>query len=340
MKWLKNVKIVNYNKTINNADLEIENGLIKTIIEKDGVGTKVLIPGFIDTHTHGISGVNFMDGDKAIEKITNTLCEFGVTSIFPTISTNEIQKMESALRAISEFKSRGSNILGIHCEGPFISLMKRGVHDTKFIIKGNESILMKLYNASQGKLKKITFAPEEVEDSFINKMTEIGIMPTIGHSNATFERTIEAIEGGSLNCAHLWNHMSGIKNKQPGLAQAVIFDDRIFSELIADFIHVDESTLLFTLKTKGVDKIMLVSGSGPNNEKGKDNPSSTIYDGFKNIISLGISLQDAVSMSSYNIAKSLNLIGKGVIQEGMDADLVLLNNDLSIDSTYVKGVKK
>lgn len=343
----------------------MSNGKIESINVKDGVGEKIVVPGFIDTHTHGLMGYDFMDGKEATEFIANEFTKFGVTSIYPTIMTRELDVMEKSLNEISHAKSNGANILGIHAEGPFISLEKKGAHNPDLIMKGDESVLMNLYNSSNGMLKKISYAPECVSDSFIDKMIEVGIMPTIGHTNANFERTVEAVERGSLNCTHLWNAMSGVENRNPGAAEAIIYDDRIFAELITDFVHVDKETILFTLKTKGVDRIMLITDSIrpaglPDGEsesggikiiktgpkivlKGTDTiagSGATLHDCFKNVMELGVSLEDAVKMSSYNAAKSLNLIGKGIIQEGMDADLVLLNNDLSIDSTYVLGNKK
>ena len=359
---LENVKVVNHNNTINNADVEIENGKIKKITEKEGVGTKILLPGFIDTHTHGLAGHDFMDGKEATEAISKEFTKFGVTSIYATIMTREIPVMVKSLREISEAKSTGANILGIHAEGPFISLEKKGAHNPDEIMKGDESVLMELYNASQGMLKKISYAPEEVSDSFIDKMTEIGIMPTIGHTNATFSRVIEGIEKGSLHCTHLWNAMSGVANRNPGAAEAIIHDDRIYAELITDLVHVDKDTIMFTIKAKGVDRIVLVTDSIrpaglPDGEsesggikivktgpkivlKGTDTiagSGATMLDCFHNLIELGIELQDIVKMSSYNSAKSLNLIGKGYIQEGMDADLILMDREYNIDKVFVNG---
>ena len=362
---LENVKIVNYNKTINNADVEIENGKIKSITQKDGEGKLILLPGFIDTHTHGLMGHDFMDGKEATEIIVKEFTKFGVTSVYPTIMTRELNVMNESLKEISEAKSEGANILGIHAEGPFISLEKKGAHNPDLIIPGNESILMEMYNASNGLLKKITFSPETCDDSFIDKMTEIGIMPTVGHTNASFERTIEAIERGSLNCTHLWNAMSGVENRNPGAAEAIIYDERIYAELITDFVHVDKETVLFTLKTKGVDRIMLVTDSirpaglpdGESESGGiaivKTGPKivlkgtntiagsgATLLDCAKNLFEMGIDLQDIVKMTSYNASKSLNLLGKGLLQEGMDADFVVIDSKMNIDSTYVGGIKR
>ena len=359
---LENVKIINFNKTIENADVEIENNVIKKITEKEGVGTQILMPGFIDTHTHGLMGNDFMDGSEATINIANDFVKFGVTSIYATIMTREMEVMLKSLKDISEVKSSGANILGIHSEGPFLSLEKKGAHNPDELMDGNESVLMKMYNASNGMLKKITFSPETCDDSFIDKLTELGIMPSVGHSNATFTRTVEAIERGALHSTHLWNAMSGIENRKPGMAQAIIHDDRVYAELITDLVHVDKDTIMFTIKAKGTDKIMLVTDSirpagFPDGEsesggikiikkgpkivlKGTDTiagSGATLIDCIKNLYELDIELEDIVKMSSYNAAKTLNLVGKGMIQEGMDADLVLMNNNLDINQVIIGG---
>ncbi len=361
---LENIKIINYNNVIKNADIIFENGKIKLILEKNGEGTQIVMPGFIDTHTHGIGGYDFMDGKEAVEKITKIFPKYGVTSIYATIMTREKDVMNESLKNISSAIPNGTNILGIHSEGPFISLEKKGAHNPKLIVKGNERLLIEQYNASQGMLKKITFSPETCDDDFIKRITELKIMPSIGHSNASFKRSIEAIELGSLHATHLWNAMSGVQNRNPGMVEAAIFDDRIFVELITDLVHVDKETILFTIKTKGVDRIILVTDSIrpaglPDGEsesggieiiktgpkivlKGTDTiagSGATMLMCVKNLIDLALPLTDIVKMSSYNVAKSLGLNGKGIIQEGMDADFVLLDQKYNIVNTFIGGKK-
>ncbi|MCK5807039.1 MAG: N-acetylglucosamine-6-phosphate deacetylase [Mycoplasmataceae bacterium] len=362
---LENVKIVNFNKTIANADVLIENGKIKTITEKEGEGTITLIPGFIDTHTHGGAGYDFMDGKEATEKISEAFTEFGVTSIYATIMTRDMETMYTALEEIAKAESKGANILGIHSEGPFLAPEKKGAHKLEELKRGDLAILKKMFDASHGKLKKISYAPEVVSDDFIKMMVELKIMPSVGHTFATYERTMEAIELGSLECCHLWNAMTGVENRNPGAAEAILTDDRIMAEIIADFVHVDKATLLFTLKNKGPKFITLITDSIrpaglPDGEsesggtvivkkgpkivlKGTDTiagSGGTMHINFKNVLSLGVTMEEAVMMTSYNSAKSLMLKGKGYIQEGMDADLLLIRNDLSIEKTIVGGEVK
>ena len=362
---LENVKIVNFNQTINNADIEIENGIIKTIIPKEGEGTSLVIPGFIDTHTHGGAGYDFMDGTEATEKIALAFTKFGVTSIYATIMTRDMDTMYTALDQIAKAKSTGANILGIHSEGPFLAPEKKGAHKLEELQKGNLELLKKMFDASHGKLKKMSYAPEVVSDDFIKMMTDLKIMPSVGHSFATFDRTMEAIELGSVECCHLWNAMTGVENRNPGMAEAVLTDDRIKAELIADFVHVDKATLLFTLKNKGPENITLITDSirpaglpdGESESGGiiivKKGPKitlkgtntiagsgGTMHVNFKNVLSLGVTMEEAVMMTSYNSAKSLMLKGKGYVQEGMDADLLVINDDLSIKKTIVGGIIK
>lgn len=156
--------------------------------------------------------------------------------------------------------------------------------------------------------------------------------------------------------------MSGVANRNPGAAEAIIYDHRVYAELITDLVHVDKETILFTLKTKGTDRIVLVTDSIrpaglPDGEsesggikivktgskivlKGTDTiagSGATMIDCFKNLIDMGVPAEDVVKMSSYNSAKSLGLKGKGLVQEGMDADLIVMDRNFNIEKVAVGG---
>lgn len=360
---IDNVKVINFDQTIDNATVEIENGKIKNVIPKIGESNKILIPGFIDIHMHGMMGHDFMDGKEATEKISNEVVKFGVTSIVPTIMTRELDVMLKSLFDISRAKSIGANIIAIHSEGPFISLNRKGAHNPDLIMDGDSKVLKKMYKASHGLLRKMTIAPENCKNDFIKKMVKLDIVPSIGHTDASAERVNEVIALGALHCTHLWNAMSGVENRNPGAAEEILLNKDIYAEVIADFIHVDEKTLELTYRSKGSDRIILVTDSirpagledGESESggikivkkglkitlKGTDTiagSAATMYDCFRNVLKMGVSIQEAVKMSSYNAAKSLNL-KKGLISEGYDADLIILDEELKVENVFINGDK-
>ncbi len=359
---LENVKVINFNKTINNADVIIENNKIKQIIEKDGDSNKILIPGFINTHIHGFVGKDAMDSTEAVEMIASEIAKYGTTSFLPTIMTAEWSELLSAAKNVSTANSKGANILGIHCEGPFISVAKKGAHVEKHIIKPTKEKLNELQTASAGMIKKMTFAPEVFTPELIKEMLDLGMTPTIGHTNATALQTHEAVNNGATAATHLWNAMSSVVNRDAGAVEAVLLRDEVYAELIVDLIHVDKQAIDLSIKTKGFEKIVVVSDAirpagledGPSNSGGFDvvkkgdlitikgtdtiaGSGSTILQMFRNLLYLGYSLEEAVAMTSYNATQNLNLKNIGQIKEGFNADLVLLNKELDIEKVIING---
>ncbi len=364
---LKNVKIINHNSTIDNADIEIENGLIKNIIEKDGEATQIVVPGFINTHVHGCMGDDAMDSKEAVERISANLVKFGTTTYLSTLMTAEVETIIESFKFNAAAQNKGAKIAGFHIEGPWISLVKKGAHRPECLHEPTIKELEAYQEAAQGKIKKITYAPEECPKGFTEEMIKLGIMPTIGHTNATFEQTMEAIEAGGHTCTHLWNAMSGVANRNPGAAEAIIFNEKNMPEVIADLVHIDEATLRFTIKTVGVDRVILVtdairpaglpdgesiSGGIPIVKKGAviklkgtdtiAGSASTMHYQFMNLIKMGYALEDIVKMSSYNAAKNLGWDNEiGQLKPGFKADIVVMNKEtLNIESVYVDGENK
>ena len=360
---IKNIKIVNHDSTIESADIIIEGGKIISIEPNNEKShNNILIPGFIDTHTHGLKGNDAMDSKKSIEQISSDHVKFGTTAFLPTVMTAKWKDLIQAIKNAANAKSKGAKIIGIHVEGPFISVQKKGAHNEKYICKGTREMINELQKTAKGLIKKITFAPEEHDNDFIVSMVENRIIPTMGHTNANAKQAHLAIDNGVTAVTHMWNAMTGVVNRNPGVAEATLSRREVFAELIIDFIHVDPETIKLTINTKGVDRIVGITDSirpagledGPStsggfniNKKGLlitidgtdtiAGSGATMYDLFKNILSLNYSMNDAVSMTSYNAAKNIDVIG-GEIKVGVPADFVILNEDLSINSVYVNGI--
>jgi len=359
---IENVKIINANETIENATIHIEDGKITKIDKLEGCGMIMAVPGFIDTHMHGFVGHDFMDGKEAVEKITKELAKHGTTSVFPTAMTAEWKKVIEALEVIATTKSLGSKIAGIHLEGPFIAKEKKGAHDERYLVVPTMKNTKEVIDASKGKLKKITIAPELLTKEVAKLLTDNGVTITLGHGAADAKTTREAIKYGATSATHLWNAMTNVENRNPGMAEVFLQEDKVYAELITDLIHVDGETIKLTVKAKGSDKVVVVSDAirpagledgkfksgGLDIEKkgqkitlaGTDTiagSASTIHSNFKNMTDLGFKINEVVAMTSYNAAKSLNLKGLGEIKVGNIADIVIMDGGLDIKNVYIDG---
>ncbi|AKA50034.1 N-acetylglucosamine-6-phosphate deacetylase [Mycoplasmopsis gallinacea] len=365
MKIIENVTVVNADSTIECADIYIENDKISKIVPKEGQKTeKLAIPGFIDTHIHGFVGYDVMEGTKATEIISENLAKYGVTSFMPTAMTNSWEKILASLNEISLNQKWVSKNLGLHIEGPYIGENKKGAHKSEWLLKASDENLNQMYQASNKMLRKISFDPKMVDLNVLKKMFDLNIIPSIGHSDASFDISQEYFTNGCASVCHLWNAMSGVDSRKPGMAQAALMNPDVYTELIVDLNHVSTQTVKFTIQNKGVDKVYCVSDAikpayGPNGDSIsggvavvkqdllitiKENGTIagsgiTLYDSFKNIIKLGYSIQNAVALTSTNVATMMNL-DLGAIKENKIADLVILNKkNLDILSVYVNGNK-
>ncbi len=361
---LKNIKVINHNETIENANVLVENGFIKSVEKIEGEGTRILIPGFVDTHIHGFKGKDFMDSVEAIQEISAELVKEGTTSFFPTVMTSSLENIKKSLSEVAAVAQRDRKIKGIHLEGPFISIEKKGAHDESFIIKPTEELLEELQLAAAGLIKKITFAPEVTSSSIIKKMLELNMNPTIGHTNADYDQVVSAIKDGADSATHLWNAMSGVSNRQPGAVEAILNNESVYAEIITDLIHVDKEAIALSVNAKGKDKVVVITDSirpsgledGEYQSGGIDvvknglkitlkgtdtiaGSGATMHSSFINLVKLGYNLNDIVAMTSYNASINMDLKNIGVIEEGYKADLVIMDNDYKIEEVYAKGIK-
>ena len=359
---IENVKIVNHNYTIENADVIIENKIIKKIIKKEGKANNILIPGFVEIHIHGFGGKDAMDSSKAIEYMSKELAKVGVTTFLPTLMTSGWSKILKSLENAAKAQTVNSKIAGLHLEGPFISFEKKGAHDPKFIIKATKEKLDELSKYSNKKLIRLVMAPELNSPEIIQYATDLGFVIAIGHSNGTCHDVYGAIKSGATAATHLWNGTSGVINRNQGVVTGVLNSKEIYAELICDLVHLDAETIRLSITTKGPEKIIVVSDSirpagledGEYKSGGipviktgnkiqlKESGSiaggaGSINIGYGTLLNLGYNMEDIVKMTSYNasIHHGFNKIGK--IKEGYFADLILLNNKKEICKIYIDG---
>ncbi|APJ38232.1 N-acetylglucosamine-6-phosphate deacetylase [Mycoplasmopsis pullorum] len=359
---IKDVKIINFDNIIECADVVIKDKKIAQIIPSNNQSTKILIPGFFDTHIHGFVGHDVMDSAEAVQKISLALAKTGVTSFYPTAMTNTWSKIIESFQTISSTEVQGAKIQGIHIEGPFLKLEKKGAHDPKLLLDANRANLTELIEAGNGKFRKISIDPLCIDHDNIQFLIQNNVEVSIGHSNAEFKVANEAFKSGATNTCHLWNAMSGVDSRRPGIAQAALMNNQVFSELICDFYHVNPETVKFTIQNKGTDKVVMISDAikpaygsdglsvsggipvekhgiaitlaGTNTIAGS---GISLYDSFKNLIKIGYTIQEAVQMCSYNPAVASKVEQIGYIKENYYADFVLLDQNLNIEHVYVNG---
>ena len=322
-------------------------------------------PGFIDTHIHGIGGYGTDDYSvNSILKMSEILSEYGVTSFIPTLyaapKEELIQGITAIVRAMGQEK--GARILGMHLEGPFISPERLGVQTPDSISPVDLDLMEDLWKASEGHIINMTVAPE------LKHMRELalyclskGIILQAGHTNATYNQMIEGMQVRILHVTHLFNAMSRMHHRDPGVVGAVFIHPELSCEVIADGIHINPEIIKFLLTCKSLDKIVLVTDSlKPTKQKKKpliangeevyldkcfyrksDNviagSALTMIDSVRNVVSYGFSIEQAVHMASANPARIMRQDHIGLIAPGYDADLVIFNKNLNILYTIIKG---
>jgi N-acetylglucosamine-6-phosphate deacetylase len=379
-RLIHNARLVGLHTITENAWVKIERGVIVEI----GVGAEGqpsaderidardqwLVPGFIDIHVHGGNGSDVMDGrDDAIRTIGRFHASHGTTGWLPTTVTQSVDRLSQSLSAVERVKkeqSAGAEILGLHLEGPFICLDRRGAQNPAYVQEPNIDTMKQLANVAPGLIRKVTIAPEQPQAlDVIRWLSRQGIISSMGHTDATYEEVILGVDAGISHATHLFNAMSSLHHRDgAGAVGACLHLDDIVCELIADGHHVDVNVMKFAVKTKGTDKIILItdamSAAGqPNGLYDLGGLSVNVEDGVallteghtlagstltldvavQNMVKrVGVTLQEAIRMASTNAARDLGLsASKGAIAVGKDADLVLLDESLAVVGTWVSG---
>ncbi len=329
-----------------------------------------LIPGMIDIHIHGVDGADTMDATpEALKIIAKSLPKEGTTSFLATTITQSSKNIENALDNVKDYienyqDSGYAEVLGVHLEGPFISEKRAGAQPLEYIMPPNITLFRKWQKLSNGIIKVVTLAPEEENGlEFIRFLKQSGVVASIGHSNATYEEVSSAIEAGASHVTHLFNGMSGLHHREPGVVGAALVRDELKVELIVDGIHVRPEIVDHTYKSKTIDSIILITDSmrakclkaGFYDLGGQKvsvtNDRATLQDGTLagSILKMGqamsnfreftgCSLEELIKVTSVNPAMSLKVFDrKGSIKEGKDADLVLVDNNLEVIMTYCCG---
>ena len=325
-----------------------------------------LVPGFIDVQVNGGGGVLFNDdpSPESIRAIGAAHRRFGTTGFLPTLISDDVDTMERAIAAVQSALNMGMpGVLGIHIEGPFLNPARRGVHDPKHLRVLDTSPVSLLCSLRAGKTV-LTLAPEMTTPAMIAQLAADGILVSAGHSNASYAQTATAIAHGLRGFTHLFNAMARLDTRAPGIVGAALYDADTWCGIIVDGHHVDPVMLKLALRCKRHDRFMLVSDAMP----AVGSTQSTfvlqgrtirVVDGIcrdengtlagtaldmaaavRNAVSLlGLGVAEAARMASEYPAEFLGLGGElGRIAPGYRANLVLLDESLHVQKTWIEGL--
>ena len=329
------------------------------------------IPGFVDVHIHGAGGHDVMEANEtALSTITGRLAAFGTTSLLATTITASADDTCRSVEGIAKYISgqyqtsdARAEILGIHFEGPFLSKERRGVHPAEWLQLPSAELLQRFLQAAAGNARILTIAPELLGATpCIDAARSLGMVVSIGHTDATYEQARAAVAHGAHHATHVYNAMRPFTHRDPGVIGAVLTTPEVTAELIADGIHVDEIAMKVLLQAKGAQGVVLISdgtsatgmpdgeymlgglkvtvnGGVCRNAEGRLAGSTLTLDrALRNIVGLGIPLADAVRMLTLNPATLLGIeFKKGALRTGADADIVLLNAGLEIERVWARG---
>ena len=337
------------------------------------------IPGLIDIHFHGCKGYDFCDGTKeAIAEIARYEASIGVTGICPATMTLPVDELTRILsvaasyaadasaaasgpEALHEAKGNvpGADLLGVNMEGPFISVEKKGAQKAEYIVPPDFSLFEKYFEQSGGLVRLVDIAPEQPGGyDFAQKASRLCTV-SIAHTTAGFDEAKTAFDSGVTHATHLFNAMSGLSHRAPGVVGAVLADSRVRAELICDGIHIHPAVLQTAFQVLG-KRAIVISDSMRANGMPEGEPFDlggqqvTVHDGkavladgtiagsvanlhqeVRNLVSWGIPLGQALEAATLSPAKAIGLEKEiGSIEPGKRADLVVLDKDLEIVGVY------
>ncbi|WLR47575.1 N-acetylglucosamine-6-phosphate deacetylase [Halobacillus litoralis] len=379
---ISNVTVVMENGTIPSGSVTVSDGKIEEIQEGfvikegdsviDGKGRNLtLLPGFIDVHIHGANGHDVMDAtEEALRGVAVQLPKEGTTSFLATTMTQSKERITQAVTNVGTYmehqqRDGQAEVLGIHLEGPFISPSKAGAQPAEHITEPSLSLFENWQKDSQQQIKLVTLAPElEGALPFIEEVRKKGVICSLGHSEATLAEANEAVDKGASHVTHLYNQMSGLHHREPGLVGAALTNRELLVEMIVDHIHIHPEAVRLAYQILGSDRTILITDAmrakclpaGTYDLAGQNvtvnNGEARLSDGTLagSILTLeeaarkmrtfsGVDPAELVKMTSANAARELGVYDrKGSIAKGKDADLVLLDEEGRVVTTICRGV--
>ena len=325
----------------------------------------MLVPGFVDAQVNGGGGVLFNDSPTvdAIRDIGRAHRRFGTTGFMPTLISDDLSVIAAALGAVREaIAQKVPGVIGVHIEGPFISPERKGVHDAEKFRDLDERGVQLLTSLGVGRTL-VTLAPEQTTSATIRRLTAQGLVVSAGHTNATFDEMRAALRAGVRGVTHLFNAMSPLTHREPGVVGAALHDPECWCGLIVDGRHVHPAVLQLALRSKRPDRFMLVTDAMPNvgaaqtsfmlqgrrievrdgvcvDENGTLAGSALdMATAVRNTVDLlGLPLEQAVRLASTYPAQFLGLGSElGHVAPGFRASLVALDERVRVVDTWIDG---
>jgi N-acetylglucosamine-6-phosphate deacetylase len=325
-----------------------------------------IAPGLVDVHMHGSDGVELMDGTvEAMATMGRYLARHGTVAFLPSTVTAMKDKTRAVATLVADYSGAEdeAEVLGIHLEGPYINERYKGAQYGPAIRRADLDELAELHSILGDRLRLVTLAPE-VPGSLqaIAWLKERGITVSIGHSDATYEQAMEGFATGITHATHTYNGMRGLHHREPGVLGAILATPDIWAELIADLVHVHPGAIRVMLRSVGADRIVLITdavqatglpdgeyvlgdqrifvqdGAARLKEGNLAGSTLTLLQAVVNMVrEIGVSLPDAFRMASFNPAQSIGLADRGWIQEGNQADFVILTPGFEVQKTIIAG---
>lgn len=356
------------------GDIEIEDGKILQVgkdlprkeedLAVDCAGSYTVVPGFVDVHIHGCAGADTCDATReALEAMAAFLLAHGVTSFCPTTMTTSRETIQAALLAAKDMMDHpmegGARVVGVNMEGPFIAKERKGAQKEEDILPPDFPLFQRFYEESGGIVRLVDVAPEQPGGlDFVEKASQLCTV-SIAHTTADYDQAKAAFDKGVTHATHLFNAMSGLHHRKPGVVGAVFDDSRVRGELICDGFHIHPAVLRAAFRLLG-DRALIVSDSMRANgmpegeafdlggqmvtvHQGKALlPDGTIagsvtnlHQEIKNLVSFGVPFEQAVKAATLLPARAIGLDGEiGSIAPGKRADLVVLDENLDIAAVY------
>lgn len=356
-----------------NGRLVIEDGRIAQVAQRvqhtptADFGSAYIAPGYLDLHVHGIAGADVFGGQSALQHMSDRFTAHGVTGWLSSTVTESLDRLREATAAARDYMAgehSGARVLGTHLEGPFLDIAHKGMQDPAFIIPPDIGVTHDLLDVGAGTVARMSLAPEQAgADEVISLLLDRGALPSAAHTGATYEQMMHAVSLGVRQVTHCFNAMTPLHHRHPGVVGAAMLTDELYTELIADGIHIHPAVMTLLIRVKGRERVMLVTDAMdatelPDGEYHLGAQQIVVHDGaarladgtlasstltmdaaVRNVIQMcGMSLVDAVYMASTTPAEAMGWSDRrGRIFPGLDADLVILDEHLRAMEAWIGG---
>ncbi|HDM8138409.1 TPA: N-acetylglucosamine-6-phosphate deacetylase [Vibrio harveyi] len=373
MYALSNCKIYTGSDVLTDHAVIIDNDQIQSVVPvtqlPEGIEVKDLdganlSPGFIDLQLNGCGGVMLNDEitPETMQIMHEANLKSGCTSFLPTLITSSDEDMRAAITAAREYHNKYQNqSLGLHLEGPYLNVAKKGIHSVDFIRPSDDGMIA-LICANADIIAKVTLAPEQNDPEHIARLKAAGIVVSIGHTNATYAEARQGFDAGITFATHLFNAMTPMVGREPGVVGAIYDTPEVYAGIIADGFHVDYANIRIAHKIKGEKLVLVTDATAPAganidhfifvgkkvyyrdgkcvDENGTLGGSAlTMIEAVQNSVEhAGIALEEALRMATLYPATAIGVEERlGRVRKGMVANLTIFDRDFNVKATVVNG---